>query len=88
MTYPLLFQLYIKARGLDEIVFKNLLRATPGTEIPLNKLRELLSALKMPLIQRTPVHLEIILQIEGKSVLIFFLNQDSYNSLTEGDSKS
>lgn len=59
-----------------------------GTTINLSKLREILTSLKMPTVTKTPVHLEIIVQMEGKTILFFFLNQQSYNTLTEGDSKS
>lgn len=41
----------------------------------------------MPTVTKSPVHLEISVQVEGKTILFFFLNQQSYNALTEGDSK-
>lgn len=59
-----------------------------GATINLSKLREFLSSLKMPTVTKVPVHLEIIVQMEGKTILFFFLNQQSFNALTEGDSKS
>ena len=79
-------QLYIKARGLDHVRFGQIVES--GTTINLSKLREILTSLKMPTVTKTPVHLEIIVQMEGKTILFFFLNQQSYNALTEGDSKS
>lgn len=39
----------------------------------------------MPTMKKTPVHLEIVVQVEGKAILFLFLNQKSYNTLTEGD---
>lgn len=45
----------------------------------------MLSSLKMPTIQKVPVHLEIIVQFEGKSVLITHINQNTFNELTGGD---
>lgn len=54
-------------------------------KISLSKLREMLNVLKMPTIGNVPVHLEIILQIEGKSVLVFFVNQKTFEDLTNGD---
>lgn len=78
-------QLYIKARGLDHVRFGSIVEN--GSQINLNKLRKILSSLKMPTVTRSPVHLEIIIQVEGKTILFFFLNQQSFNALTEGDSK-
>lgn len=78
-------QLYIKARGLDHVRFGSLVEN--GAYINLNKLRQILTSLKMPTVTKSPVHLEIIVQVEGKTILFFFLNQQAYNALTEGDSK-
>lgn len=80
-------QLYIKARGLDNVQFGRIVKTENGGHINLSKLREILSALKMPIVQKNPVHLEIIVQIEGKTIFIFFVDQRSFNTLTEGDSK-
>lgn len=80
-------QLYIKARGLDNVQFGRIVKTENGGHINLSKLREILSALKMPTVQKNPVHLEIIVQIEGKTIFIFFVDQRSFNTLTEGDSK-
>lgn len=80
------FQLYIKARGLNHVQFGRIVETANGAHINLNKLRTILSSLKMPTVTEPPVHLEIIIQIEGKTVLFFFLNQQSFNLLTEGDS--
>lgn len=85
--YILNFQLYIKARGLDHLRFGKIIDTENGGQINLNKLRTILSSLKMPTVTKKPVHLEIIVQIEGKTILFFFLNQQSFNALTEGDSE-
>lgn len=82
------FQLYIKARGLDHVRFGQIVDRQKGGQINLSKLRSILSSLKMPTVTKRDVHLEIIVQIEGKTVQFFFLNQQSFNALTEGDSKS
>lgn len=78
--------MYIKARGLNHVQFGRIVETENGAHINLNKLRTILSSLKMPTVTEPPVHLEIIIQIEGKTVLFFFLNQQSFNLLTEGDS--
>lgn len=77
--------MYIKARGLDHVHLGNIVEN--GAKINLNKLRKILSAIKMPTVTKSPVHLEIIIQVEGKTILFFFLNQQSFNALTEGDSE-
>lgn len=41
----------------------------------------------MPVTVKRDVHLEISVQVEGKTILFFFLNQQSYNALTQGDSE-
>lgn len=87
MYFPQL-QLYIKARGLDHVRLGRIVQTENGANINLSKLRTILSSLKMPTVTKPPIHLEIIIQMEGKTVLFFFLNQQSFNALTEGDSKS
>lgn len=79
--------MYIKARGLDNVQFGRNIKTENGGHISLSKLREILSAMKMPIVKKNPVHLEIIVQIEGKTIFIFFLDQRSFNTLTEGDCK-
>lgn len=81
-------QLYVKARGIDEVITDKLFKAAAdGGPITLSKLRQMLSTLKMPTIQKVPVHVEIIIQFEGKSVLIVYINQNTFNELTGGDGK-
>lgn len=80
-------QLYIKARGLDHLRFGHIVDTENGIQINLSELRKILSALKMPTVKKSPVHLEIVVQIEGKTIFFLFLNQKSYNTLTEGDSE-
>lgn len=81
--------MYIKARGIDEVITDRLFKAAAvdGGVIKLSKLREMLSMLQMPTIQKVPVHLEVIVQFEGKSVLIMYINQNTFNELTGGDGK-
>lgn len=78
-------QLYIKARGIDDFISKRMFKIAENGTITLNKLRELLNLLKMPTIGNIPVHLEIILQMEGKSVLLMYINQNTFTDLTSGD---
>lgn len=80
-------QLYVKARGLDNVRFGRIVQMENGASINLSELRTILSSLKMPTVVRSPIHLEIVVQMEGKTVLVFFLNQQSFNTLVEGDSE-
>lgn len=79
--------MYIKARGLDHVRFGRIVETENGNKMNLSRLRKILSSLRMPIVTKNPVHLEIIVQLEGKTILFFFLNQQSFNALTEGDSK-
>lgn len=52
-----------------------------------NKVRTALDSLNLPVVATTPLHLEVILQIEGKSVVSYFLNDKTFANLTDGDSE-
>lgn len=80
-------QLYIKARGLYEAIVSRTAKNPFNEPITINKLRELLTSLKMPVVKNTPVHVEIILRIEEKSVLSFFISENTFQNLTDGDSE-
>lgn len=77
-------QLYIKARGLTDAIRKRFENAVPNLS---NKVRTLLDTLKLPVVATTPLHLEVIVQIEGKSVVSYFLNEKTFANLTDGDRK-
>lgn len=74
--------LLIKARGLTDSIRKRFQNAIPNLS---NKVRSLLDTLKLPVVATTPLHLEVILQIEGKSVVTYFLNEKTFANLTDGD---
>lgn len=67
--------------------FGHIVDTENGFQVNLNELKKILVALKMPTVKKSPVHLEIIVQIQGKAILFLFLNQKSYDTLTEGDSE-
>ncbi|XP_037039543.1 vitellogenin-3 [Bradysia coprophila] len=74
--------LYIKARGLTDAIRKRFENAVPNLS---NKVRTLLDSLNLPVVATTPLHLEVIVQIEGKSVVSYFLNDKTFANLTDGD---
>ena len=80
----LLFKLYIKARGLPDAVIGRLMKPEANT-IKFENLKTILELLKAPRIESKPLHLELIVQMEGKSVLSFYLNQQSYMNLSYQD---
>ncbi|XP_055851471.1 uncharacterized protein LOC129915809 [Episyrphus balteatus] len=76
--------LYIKARGLPDAVIGRLMKPEANT-IKFADLKTILELLKAPRIESKPLHLELIVQMEGKSVLSFYLNQQSYMNLSYQD---
>lgn len=73
--------LYLKVRGVTDIIHKTMFTADVGTL----GLKEILRNLKFSSIPDTPLHFELILQMEGKSVLSFYLNQTSFDSVPRGE---
>lgn len=71
-------------RGLTDAIRKRFEKAVPNLS---NKVRTILDTLKLPVITTTPLHLEVVVQIEGKSVLSYFLNEKTFANLTDGDRK-
>lgn len=43
--------------------------------------------MKTPEMKPTPLHLEFIVQMEGKAVLTYYLNQQTLQNLTDIESK-
>lgn len=74
--------LYIKARGVADIIEKNVLPMVENAG-----LRDILKALKLGQIPDTPLHVEIILKNEGKNVMIFYINQTLFDNIPKEDSK-
>lgn len=75
--------LYLKVRGVTDILFKK-----KAMDFGSLGLREILRNLKLQPIPDTPMHIEVILQTEGKSVLSFYLNQTSFDGVAQGERKA
>lgn len=75
--------LYIKARGISDAVLDRVSNFNSAS-LKMEELSKILNLMKM---QSTPLHLEFIVQFEGKSVLSYYLNQTTFHNLTEGDRK-
>lgn len=78
--------LYIKARGLSDLVADKISSLNVET-LKTDDLLRILKLMKMDPIQSTPLHLELIVQYEGKTILSYFMNQTTFNHLSDGDSK-
>lgn len=78
--------LYIKARGLSDAILDRLSNFN-FEALKMEELLKIFNLIKMQPIQSTPLHLEFIVQFEGKSVLSFYLNQPTFYNLTDGDCK-
>lgn len=76
--------IYLKARGLSDSVLDRL-STFNADSLKMEELSRILSAMRMQPIQSTPLHLEFIVQFEGKSVLSYYLNQTTFYNLTDGD---
>uniref|UniRef100_A0A336MI65 CSON015062 protein n=1 Tax=Culicoides sonorensis TaxID=179676 RepID=A0A336MI65_CULSO len=76
--------LYVKARGLTDAVIGRLSKINEKT-FKSDKLKGILNSMKLPTVSETPLHLEIVFQVEGKSVLSYYLNQTTFQNLTDGD---
>ena len=79
-------QFYLKARGLTDAI-TNRFMTLNAESLKIEKLAEILKNMKMPIKTSTPLHLEFIVQYEGKAVLSYHLNQTSFLALTDGDRK-
>lgn len=76
--------IYMKARGLSDAVLDRLSNFNVES-LKMEELSKILTMMKKQAIQSTPLHLEFIVQFEGKSVLSYYLNQTTFYNLTEGD---
>lgn len=78
--------LYIKARGLSDLVADKISNINVEALKP-DGLLKILKMMKMQPIQSTPLHLEFIVQYEGKTILSYYMNRTTFNHLSDGDSK-
>ncbi|GAB0097423.1 ATP:guanido phosphotransferase [Sergentomyia squamirostris] len=74
------FSVFLKIRGLADMLEK-----TYSPIVDFDGLRNILNGMKLQPIPQTPVHLEFILNVEGKAVLSYHLNQTSFMNITSGD---
>lgn len=78
--------IYLKARGLSDLIIEKISNINSKT-LKTDDLLKILKLLRMQPIQSTPLHLEFIIQYEGKTILSYFLNQTTFQNLTDGDSE-
>ncbi|SPP84272.1 uncharacterized protein LOC117585887 [Drosophila guanche] len=74
--------LYIKARGLPDAILSTMQSRNSSDPFTYKSIKSLLSLLHAPAINSKNLHLEFILQMEGKTVLSYFLNQRMFTQLT------
>ncbi|XP_068157824.1 vitellogenin-5 [Drosophila tropicalis] len=74
--------LYIKARGLPDAILSTIKLKNNSEPFSFRSLKTLLSMLKAPIINPQNLHIEFILQMEGKTVLSYYLNQRMFRQLT------
>lgn len=78
--------IYAKARGLSDAVLDRL-SSFDSESLKMEELLKVLQLMRMQPIQSVPLHLEFIVQFEGKTVLSYYLNQTTFYNLTDGDRK-
>jgi len=81
------FQLYIKARGLPDTILNKMQRRNASDPFTFKSIKALLAMLQAPIINSKDLHLEFILQMEGKTVLSYYLNQRMFQQLTYENSE-
>lgn len=73
--------LYVKGRGIpDEMV-----RRYRNSDFTFTQLTNLFESMKLPVVSSAPLHFEFILQINGKSVLSYYMNESTFHNLTSGN---
>ncbi|EDX12761.1 GD20322 [Drosophila simulans] len=74
--------LYIKARGLPDTILNKMQSRNGSDPFTFKSIKALLAMLQAPIINSKDLHLEFILQMEGKTVLSYYLNQRMFRQLT------
>ncbi|KAH8271317.1 hypothetical protein KR018_006399, partial [Drosophila ironensis] len=74
--------LYIKARGLPDTILSKMQSRNSSEPFTFKSIKALLAMLNAPIINSKDLHLEFILQMEGKTVLSYYLNQRMFRQLT------
>ncbi|CAH1401941.1 unnamed protein product [Nezara viridula] len=80
-----LYALYLKTSGLNAAINDELKKiATMGNaNLKISKVVELLGKLKVPVLDPEKLHLELILKIDDKTVLIYYFNEASFKNWTQ-----
>lgn len=78
--------IYVKARGLSDLIVEKISNINPQS-LKTDDLLKILKQMRMQSIQSTPLHLEFIVQYEGKTILSYFLNQTTFDNLKDDDSE-
>ncbi|XP_016952519.1 uncharacterized protein LOC108026214 [Drosophila biarmipes] len=74
--------LYIKARGLPDTILNKMQPRNGSDPFTFKSIKALLAMLQAPIINSKDLHLEFILQMEGKTVMSYYLNQRLFQQLT------
>lgn len=80
-----MMQLIVKARGVSDKIFERYQLNKPKDIFP--QIVEMLSKLRLPSIQTTPFHLEIVIKSENKFILSFFVNERTIQNLSQQESR-
>lgn len=75
------FMVYLKVEGLAEGIKRQLKNITASGSISFPKLLQLLKGMKAPVKSSEHVHLELILKIDGRTVITQYLNDTTFDNL-------
>ncbi|XP_037954576.1 uncharacterized protein LOC119684578 [Teleopsis dalmanni] len=73
--------LYIKARGLPDAFFDKFFKNITDS-FKFENIKHLLNLMSAPIIRNKTLHLEFIIQMEGKTVLSYYVNQNTFQKMT------
>jgi hypothetical protein len=74
-------QIYVRLDGLGDAVKRQLMQARSVNVI---QLVSLLQKLQVPVNPLEPVHVELLVKVQNKVVLVHHVNQSTFNTLFQG----
>jgi hypothetical protein len=82
ITEKLVLQLYVRLDGLGDAIKRQLMQTRLFN---ITQLVALLQQLEVPTIPLAPVHVELLVKVQNKVVLVHHANQSTLNTFFEGE---
>jgi hypothetical protein len=74
-------QIYVRLDGLGDAVKRQLMQAR---SVNVMQLVSLLQQLEVPMNPSEPVHVELVVRLQNKVVLVHYVNQSTFSTLFQG----